>query len=81
MRPNMPVILLMTVLSASAVSVAGAAETQAEGLLDKQSLPDVRLPKTVTVDPAQFSDDIPLPPPFDPSYKAPAPRSRPDAQP
>ena len=73
MRPNMPVILLMTVLFGSMVSVAGAAETQTVGLLDKQNLPDVRLPKTVTVDPAQFSDEIPLPPPFDPNYKAPAP--------
>ena len=73
MRPNMPVILLMTVLFGSMVSVAGAAETQTEGLLDKQNLPDVRLPKTVTVDPAQFSDEMPVPPPVAPNYKAPAP--------
>ena len=73
MRPNMPVILLMTVLFGSTVSVAGAAETQTEGLINQQNLPDARLPKTLIVDPAQFSDEIPLPPPFDPNYKAPAP--------
>ena len=68
MRPNMPVILLMTVLFGSTVSVAGAAETQTEGLINQQNLPDARLPKTLIVDPAQFSDEIPLPPPFDPNY-------------
>lgn len=73
MRPNMPVILLMTVLLGSAVSVAGAEEMQDEALINQQNLPDGRLPKTVTVDPAQFSDEIPLPPPFDPNYKAPTP--------
>ena len=73
MRPNMPVILLMTVLLGSAVSVAGAEEMQDEALINQQNLPDARLPKTETIDPAQFSDEIPLPPPFDPNYKAPAP--------
>ena len=73
MRPNTPVILLMTVLFGSTVSVAGAAEMQDEGLINQQNLPEARLPKTLTVDPAQFSDEIPLPPPFDPNYKAPAP--------
>jgi hypothetical protein len=73
MRPNMPVILLMTVLLGSAASVAGAEEIQDEALINQQNLPDGRLPKTVIIDPAQFSDDIPLPPPFDPNYKAPAP--------
>jgi hypothetical protein len=73
MRPNTPVILLMTVLLGSAASVAGAEEMQDEALINQQNLPDERLPKTVTIDPAQFSDDIPLPPPFDPSYKTPAP--------
>ncbi len=73
MRPNMPVILLMTVLLGSAVSVAGAEEMQDEALINQQNLPDGRLPKTETIDPAQFSDEIPLPPPFDPNYKAPAP--------
>ncbi len=73
MRPNMPVILLMTVLLGSAVSVAGAEEMQDEALINQKNLPDARLPKTETIDPAQFSDEIPLPPPFDPNYKAPAP--------
>ena len=73
MRPNMPVILLMTVLLSSAVSVAGAEEMQDEALINQQNLPDARLPKTETIDPAQFSDEIPLPPPFDPNYKTPAP--------
>ena len=70
MRQNVPIILLTGALLGGAMSLACAAEAKDE-LATKQRLPEAQLPTTTADDQAKFSTEIPLPPPFDPSYTPP----------
>ncbi|MBI2801408.1 MAG: hypothetical protein HYX63_14210 [Gammaproteobacteria bacterium] len=70
MRRNIPIILLTGALLGGAISLACRAEAKDE-LATKQRLPEQHLPTTTVDDQTKFSTEIPLPPPFDPSYTPP----------